>query len=244
MRNKKNKIAVCSIGLITLIVLMIVMICYFVDDNQNKQSNVGDYLPDSVRLDGLMGVEAPDGIKTLDVADIKEVDLKYDRAVNIQKAWAHGIIDGTLMDVIKNDESLWWDGKTGCYISLLPIFMFDAYNKEYENEAMLLVFSEDKELLSTVNLYLVNGELKTTCELVNPYIWELVQDKPDEQYILIHNSDTQLLLQSNNIIIKQTYDADEYTVSGDYYHALNDELLGFSYSKVTDSRYLVWVEAE
>jgi hypothetical protein len=68
---------------------------------------------------------------------------------------------------------------------------------------------------------------------------KILRDSPDEQYIFLYNYD-EMLLDSSNILYEKTRFNIE--VKGDYYHALDYEMLGVSYNKLTDESNLVWIE--
>ena len=75
---------------------------------------------------------------------------------------------------------------------------------------------------------------------MNTYVSTIMKDNPEKDYIFLFNDGELLLIDSDNEI---TTDGNfNYEVSGDYYHALNYDLLSVSYNEMTREDNLIWVD--
>lgn len=127
----------------------------------------------------------------------------------------------------------------GYYISKAPIYHFDARENILNSEVQIILFSKDFEKQAKVIWFLdSNNEILININFSFTNI-KILKDSPDEQYIFLYNLD-ELLLDSNNKLYNWTRFTIE--VKGDYYHSLDYETLGISYTKLTDASNLVWID--
>jgi hypothetical protein len=127
----------------------------------------------------------------------------------------------------------------GYYISKAPIYYFDARENIINSEVQIILFSKDFEKQAKVIWFLDNNNemlINVSFSFANI---KILRDSPDEQYIFLYNLDD-LLLDSNNKLYNWTRFPIE--VKGDYYHSLNYETMGISYTKLTDASNLVWID--
>lgn len=133
-------------------------------------------------------------------------------------------------------------GEKGFYLSTIPIEYFDSYEMKMHDCVQVVLFSEDFKNAAAHTFFYVGDKLESNFQFGSFYEVEYMKSSPDELYIFLFNNGM-LMLDSNNDIHlwsnRRQYNIEVY---GDYYHSLNYEKLGVSYSMLTDSKNLIWFE--
>lgn len=127
----------------------------------------------------------------------------------------------------------------GYYISKTPVYHFDAQENTISSEVQVLLFSKNLEKQAKLIFFLDNNnEISTNINFSFANI-KVLRNLPDEKYIFLYNTN-ELILDSSNKLYNRTRFTIE--VKGDYYHTLDYETLGISYTELTDPSNLVWID--
>jgi hypothetical protein len=133
-------------------------------------------------------------------------------------------------------------GTEGYYISKVPIYWFDAYNNAMDTALRIVLFSEDLSKAAEATFFIVDNELQM--DVKNEFSeLSLMTGNRDMRFIFLYNRIATLVIDSNNNQHLWPQDL-RYTlvVRGDYFHTLNHELLGVSFTRLTNPHNMIWVE--
>ncbi len=202
------------------------------------------------RLGSAMGGTYPESNYTLDADDIQNIQIKYDSKIPIlsvleqrpgYEKYYKGML--SLMENLQNEEGSMFYEK-GYYLSRRPIRFFDACQYKMSNEEWIVVFSEDFSSTAYFQLFYDNqGELSYTLVSGELPMLSVLEEEQDEKFIFIFNGRNTLVLDSdNNICYGQNDPKGYFVVEGDYYHTLEDALIGISYREMINEENLIWIE--
>ena len=229
---------VCVIGVIGFITFRV----------QGEESEKGQFINN---LNAVMG-PLPEGKEILSAEEIEGLEPVYNIDISME-----AIINGT-DGYEKEHETLWGFidsiqehsglpyygsgfqyGERGCYISLTPIYFWNALSNEIANEVCFAVFNEDFSAAQVIQFFKEENTL--TMQLSSSFgdsMLEAFRAAPDEKYICLFNPGGGLLDAQNFLHATR----DKVTVEGDYYHALDYEKLGVSYNDFASLEKLVWID--
>lgn len=231
-------IVICVIGVLGFITFRV----------QGEESEKGQFINN---LNAVMG-PLPEGKEILSAEEIEGLEPIYNIDISME-----AIINGT-DGYEKEHETLWGFidsiqencglpyygsgfqyGERGCYISLTPIYFWDALSNEIANEVCVAVFNEDFSAAQVIQFFKEENTL--TMQLSSSFgdsMLEAFRAAPDEKFICLFNPDACLLDAQNSLYATR----DKVTVEGDYYHALDYEKLGVSYNDFASPERLIWID--
>lgn len=241
--------------LVTLILIfsaciLVLMACSKNSAVSGERNTEGTTRDDVSNPDGLMGGENNPKLK-LEASEIKDSDIDYGQIIPVDKVLEkdsdykdiYDSMTDSISELCKNSEEFSLYGETGFYISKTPIRHFDVRNLKMQEgmSTQICIFSEDLSSGAVYILYEADGEILGQCNFsMNTYVSTIMKDNPEKDYIFLFNDGELLLIDSDNEI---TTDGNfNYEVSGDYYHALNYDLLSVSYNEMTREDNLIWVD--
>lgn len=189
----------------------------------------------------------------LNEKDIQAADIDYSRIIPVDKIFnrdngykdIYDTMVSDISDLCKNIKEFSLYGESGFYVSTVPIRYFDAYDINMQENMIseLCIFSKDFSKGAMYTLFYVDGEITVTCNFtLNSNVKSVLKDKPDEEFIFLSNGGEVLIIDSDNEIIAGGNNM--YEITGDYYHALEYELLAVSYNEITDEENLVWIDVQ
>ena len=246
MKNVK----IFSILFIAFILIIFCAVWFILMPDKNANNKVvKENIEDKVSDDVLTSKMGPWGEPKLilDADEIANLTIDYNSKIPIEaiiknqssyEKYYEEIIE-LIETSSKEVENFTFYHEEGYYISKAPIYHFDVQENIISNEVQIILFSKDFEKQAKIVLFLDNNnEILTNLNFSFANI-NVLKDAPDEQYILLYNRDELFLDSSNKLynLMRLTIE-----VKGDYYHSLDYETLGISYTKLTDPSNLVWID--
>jgi len=135
-----------------------------------------------------------------------------------------------------------FQGDAGFYISMTPVYWFDIYEYKMHDIVNVVLLSENLENAAEAIFFLVDNSLNWNGGFTF-YPLRLMMQNPDERYIFLFNNIGTFLLDSNNKTHQWTaWGYYTLEVRGDFYNALNHDLLGVSYNDLINPDNLIWIE--
>lgn len=235
------------------LIILLVMCIFFVTGCSAQHANVGVYIDD--KRDVLIGeLTEPEIMRASDVVewdlgaedffvDIEEILAKrekskvYNEMVAVLKMYAE-----------MEDCSLF--GADKCYVSVVPIHTVDVNKRDLIDWIQVTVLPEDKNSDDYLTLNLLKGKRKSDVEITCTFPHKLVQKGnpnsifryyPSDKLIYLKNNGHSYAIDANNEVLMDSSNT-EYVFEGDYYHALNYELLAVSFDEIVADENLVEVE--
>lgn len=135
-------------------------------------------------------------------------------------------------------------GDDGCYVSTVTIRRFEAGNNKVNSSRYIIIFNEDMSDNVCISLGYVGGLGGGELILTGKDEYELMEyyeENPQEKLICCIAGTALCVLDSSNEIYP-SWVGSGYPVEGDYYNALDYELLGVSYEELTNPDNLVWYD--
>ena len=231
-------IVICVIGVLGFITFRV----------HGEESEKGHFINN---LNAVMG-PLPEGKEVLSAEEIEglesdyHIDISMEAIINGTDGYeeAHESLWGFIDSIQQNSGLPYYGsgfqyGERGCYISLTPIYFWDALSNEIANEVWVAVFNEDFSEAQVIQFFKVEDTLMM--QLSSSFgdsKLEAFRAAPDEKYICLFNSGG-CLLDAQNVLHATR---DKVTVKGDYYHALDYEKLAVSYNDFAAPERLVWID--
>ena len=135
-----------------------------------------------------------------------------------------------------------FEGSDGCYMTSVPLRMYNL-NSERIAGYQVLLFDKDMTKCTSVFLSRMSGLGGNEISMTGMDFYMLDSFKADTKAELLYlslNSDEFVLDSDNNV--SPSLMNTRHSVSGDYYHVLDYELLAVSYDELTSNDSLVWFE--
>ncbi|MCH5270671.1 MAG: hypothetical protein J1E83_07965 [Lachnospiraceae bacterium] len=243
MQHKRRYAIVLSV----IIICIIGVLGFITFRVQGEESEKGHFINN---LNAVMGTML-EGKETLSAEEIEGLEPVYNIDISME-----AIINGTdgyeeahetlwgFIDSVQESSGLPYTGgfqygERGCYISLTPIYFWDARANEIANEVWFAVFNEDFSETQVIQFFKVENTLMMQwSSAFGESLIEAFRTAPDEKYICMFNTHVCMLDAQNSLHATR----EQVTVEGDYYHALDYEKLGISYNDFAAPERLVWID--
>ncbi len=211
----------------------------------NTEQNPIETVKKINNLDAIMGGPRPEPLLCLNADDI-HVDMGSYLDINLSFSFLNNFIKSyqeTCRDWIKDEESEYY-GVAGQYISMQPIYSYDVYNNRLQDVVRYMFFDENLNSAGYVMFFIMNdgGIVNNIIFEVEDLVKNVFLETPDEEFILLQNSNYQIIIDSENEIISNVSDTREYQVLGNYYSILDQFDFGVSYSEIIDQDNLIWID--
>lgn len=239
--------------LILITVLIVIMFCtvrFILIPNKNTNNRVTEENSEDKVPKDVLSSNPDSNIEPkliLDADELTNLTIDYNSKIPVEaiinnsagyKKYYKEMIQSVEL-ISKEDKNYPFYHSKGYYMSKVPIYHFDAKENTISSEVQVILFSKDLEKQAGLILFLNNHNKIIINGMFPISNIEVLKKSPNERYIFLYNRN-ELILDSNNKLMNGGRFPIE--VKGDYYHALDYDTLGVSYTILTDASNLVWID--
>lgn len=203
------------------------------------QPQQGEFLDNN--LDMLIGPQT-EPLEVLDAAALEGKSFSDQPPVPVSailgREPGYESIHDDMMSLLENSLPELYPGLSGFYYASVPVYHFRAVDGEVADSADIYLFDDQKTCIGCVVLFSDGGMVYNGSNDIEN--GDFLRRYPGERFVFIYNGKCNLLLSAGNevypaeIYKNADYDYD-FSVAGDYYGAVPNEMLAVSYGSIMDS---------